>query len=164
MRIVHLSRWWTLVLDVAVWAAWSTLAGYLTHLLPAGRLDHDTALFRLRPAERDGRLYERWLRVKRWKDALPEAGALFAGGFSKRRIVRRDRSHLERFVVETRRAELTHWMVMAAAPFFFLWNPWWAGIVMIGYALVADVPCITVQRYNRARLLRVLGRGAPVTR
>jgi glycosyl-4,4'-diaponeurosporenoate acyltransferase len=164
VRIAHLARGWTFVLDVAVWAAWSTLAGYLAHVLPATRLDHDTALFRLRRSELDRRLYERRLHVKAWKDRLPEAGALFGGGFSKRHLVRRGRDHLERFVIETRRAELTHWLVMAAAPLFFLWNPWWAGLVMIVYALVANVPCIAIQRYNRARLLRILRRDEAVTR
>jgi glycosyl-4,4'-diaponeurosporenoate acyltransferase len=38
---------------------------------------------------------------------------------------------------------------------FFIWNPWWVGIVMIVYAILVNVPCIIIQRYNRIRLKRV---------
>jgi glycosyl-4,4'-diaponeurosporenoate acyltransferase len=65
---------------------------------------------------------------------------------------------LNRFVTETRRAEATHWVLLAAGPLFLLWNPWGLGLVMIAYAVVANVPCLVVQRYNRARLLRVVER------
>lgn len=51
---------------------------------------------------------------------------------------------------------------MSAAPFFFLWNPVALGAAMVVYALVANAPCLLVQRYNRARLLRLLGRGTRI--
>jgi glycosyl-4,4'-diaponeurosporenoate acyltransferase len=98
------------------------------------------------------------MRIKQWKDLLPDAGALFQGGVSKQDLVGRDREHLERFAVETRRAELTHWLILTAAPWFFLWNPWWLGLAMVGYGIVANVPCVAIQRYNRARLLRIIRR------
>ncbi len=159
MRVVHLPLGWTVFLDVVVWAAWSTLVGLSAHLLPVRVFARDGWWLRLRPAEHDGRLYRR-LRINRWKDRLPEAGALFAGGFSKRSVSMRDPAYFERFVVETRRAEATHWWVMGAGPFFLLWNPPALGVVMVLYALVANVPCLLVQRYNRGRLLRLLARGA----
>jgi glycosyl-4,4'-diaponeurosporenoate acyltransferase len=142
--------------DAALWALWSTVCGYAGHRLSTATLARDGPL-RLRPVERDGRVYERVLRIKAWKDALPEAGSLFRGGFSKRRLTRHDRAYLERFRLETRRAELTHWAILLLAPVFFAWNPWWLAIAMLGYGLVANVPCILVQRYNRSRLERLLG-------
>jgi glycosyl-4,4'-diaponeurosporenoate acyltransferase len=152
---------WLLVVvavDVVAWALISTAAGYLSHRVPARWLARDRVPFRLLPFERNGRWYERTWRIKRWKDRLPEAGALFRGGFSKRAVEARDPAHLERFVIETRRAELTHWLILAAGPFFFVWNPWWLGVAMVGYAVVANVPCLAIQRYNRARLERTLRR------
>jgi glycosyl-4,4'-diaponeurosporenoate acyltransferase len=144
------------LVDAAVWAVWSALCGYVAHRIPSDRLGHDRGILRLTRIEQGGRVYERVLRVKRWKDLLPEAGNLFRGGFSKRRVLRHDREYLEEFVVATRRAELAHWPILAVGPLFFLWNPWWLGIAMVGYAVVANVPCILVQRYNRARLERML--------
>ncbi len=157
---MHLSLGWTVVLDVAVWGAWSASVGFAAHRLPTRWLARDGFVLRLRPAERDGRVYRR-LRIKRWKDRLPEAGSLFGGGFSKRAVRGHDAAYFERFVVETRRAEVTHWWVMLAAPFFFLWNPPALGVVMVVYALAANGPCLLVQRYNRARLYRVLARRHP---
>jgi hypothetical protein len=34
--------------------------------------------------------------------------------------------------------------------------PWWLATAMFGYAVLANVPCILVQRYNRGRLERML--------
>jgi glycosyl-4,4'-diaponeurosporenoate acyltransferase len=146
------------LIDAGVWASWSALCGYVAHRLSPARLGRDTWLFRLRRFETGGRVYERRLRIKRWKDRLPDAGAMFRGGVSKRQLAARDRDHLERFAAETRRAELAHWLILAAAPWFFLWNPWWLGLAMVGYGVVANVPCIAIQRYNRARLLRMIRR------
>ena len=141
--------------DAALWAVWSAGCGYVAHRLPASTLARDGPL-RLRGVERDGRVYERVLRIKAWKDALPEAGWLFRGGFSKRRLRRHDRDYLEQFRIETRRAEWTHWAILSLSPVFFAWNPWWLALAMLGYGLGANVPCILVQRYNRARLDRTL--------
>lgn len=143
------------VAGAATWGIWSTVCGYAAHRLPARWLDRDRGLFRLRRSERNGRLYDRVLRIKRWKDLLPEAGGLFRGGFAKRRV-RPDRAYLERFLVETRRAELAHWPILLLGPTFYAWMAWWLASAMLGYALVANIPCILVQRYNRARLERAL--------
>jgi glycosyl-4,4'-diaponeurosporenoate acyltransferase len=155
MPLIELPLIWVVFVDCLAWAVASVTVGYIAHRWPLRRLEREGPLTRLRGFERDGRWYERRLRVKRWKDRLPEAGAFFAGGFSKRSLSRVDGPTLGRFIAETRRAELTHWALMAVAPVFFLWNPWWLGLVMIAYALIANLPCLVVQRYNRARLVRV---------
>jgi glycosyl-4,4'-diaponeurosporenoate acyltransferase len=46
---------------------------------------------------------------------------------------------------------------MLMTPAFVVWNPWWVEIAMVVYALAANLPCLLVQRYNRARLARLLG-------
>ena len=158
VRVLDLSIGWTVVLDVVAWAVASTAVGYALHRTPADRLARDGVLTRLRPFEADGRWYEQHLAIKRWKGHLPEAGALFKDGFSKRSLRAATPEQLDRFVIETRRAELTHWILVAVGPLFFLWNPWGLALVMVAYALVANVPCLVVQRYNRARLLRVRAR------
>ena len=51
----------------------------------------------------------------------------------------------------------THWLILAATPAFALWNPPGLFVAMVVFALVANVPCLVVLRYNRARLLRRTG-------
>jgi glycosyl-4,4'-diaponeurosporenoate acyltransferase len=81
---------------------------------------------------------------------------MFKGGFPKKNLECSDAGYLKTFLNETKRAELTHWLAMVPVPVFFLWNIWWVGLIMIGYALIANLPCIMLQRFNRARISRVL--------
>lgn len=143
--------------DACVWAGWSAVVGYRAHRLPTDRLAHDTVLTRLRPWERRGRTYER-LGIRRWKDRLPDAGAVFRGGASKRALPGRSSADLLRFAAETRRAELVHWQIPLVTPLFALWNPPALFAAMAGYAVVANAPCLVIQRYNRGRILRILER------
>jgi glycosyl-4,4'-diaponeurosporenoate acyltransferase len=98
------------------------------------------------------------LRVHRWKDALPEAGSFFSGGFSKRALRHRDPEYLRRFLTETCRAELSHWLAVTLGLNFFLRNPWYVGLIMLVYGLATNLPFILVQRYNRLRLRAVVAR------
>lgn len=140
--------------NVAFWAVCHSGTGWWVHRLPADRLARDGPVLRLREWERDGRVYGDRLRVKRWKDRVPEAGAFFPGGLSKRTLG----GDLHRFVIETRRAERGHWLAMACGPIAILWNPPLGAVLMVLYGVVANAPCIAIQRYNRARALRVLAR------
>ena len=59
---------------------------------------------------------------------------------------------------ETRRAEYGHWLAMAFAPVFALWNPLVGLVLMATYSVVVNAPFIAIQRYNRQRAQRVLTR------
>jgi glycosyl-4,4'-diaponeurosporenoate acyltransferase len=146
------------LLDVFAWLAVHLAVGYGVHRLPERALAGESWWSRERAFERGGALYGARLRIRRWKAYLPEAGAVFPGGFDKARLRSRDPRYLRSYLVETQRAELGHLLALAAAPFFFLWNPPWLGWCMQVYALAANVPCVLSQRYNRARLRRVLAR------
>ncbi len=149
----------------AIWCAIGVCSGIVAHLMSPDFLARDSWLTRIRGFESEGRLYERHLAIRSWKDRLPEAGALFGKGFSKRRLTDRSTPQLLRFTAETRRAEYVHWMNAAAGPVFFVFLPMWAGAVITVFALTVHLPFVLIQRYNRARLLRTLARrGVPVHR
>ena len=154
MRIFFPSDAVALLLDIVAWGVVHAGTGYAVHRLPLRVLRHDSWLLRERRFERSGRFYER-LRVRAWKDRVPEAGALFAGGMSKRRLAS-GRSGLDRFAMETRRAELGHWSAMAAAPVFVIWNPPSAATLLLVYGVASNLPFIVIQRYNRLRVTRIL--------
>ncbi|MEO6817585.1 MAG: hypothetical protein ABI177_12885 [Edaphobacter sp.] len=101
-------------------------------------------------------LYRKVLRVKKWKHLLPDGAAWLNSSFSKSKITSHDPDYLLRFALEARRGELAHWAMLFCFPIFYLWNPPWASIVMTIYAIVANLPCIIVQRYNRFVILQGL--------
>ena len=154
----ELSAGWLIALNILAWAVVHMATAWGITQLAAGRFDPSGWLFHQRRWERGGQVYELLLRVQRWKSRLPDGAALFRGGFRKKRFVSRDPDYLRRFVRETCRGELAHWSTVAAAPLFFLWNPPHVGAVMILYALLASLPFIVVQRYNRFRIERLLER------
>ncbi|MGD6817540.1 glycosyl-4,4'-diaponeurosporenoate acyltransferase [Metabacillus sp. 84] len=133
------------------------VTSWLISLIPANRFEASSLLYKRRKWEQDGRLYERFL-IKKWKDKLPEAGGWFNKGFSKRSLKGSDTAGLKRFIAETRRGELAHWLQMLPCFFFFYWNSLAGGLVIALYAIVFNLPFIAVQRYNRIRLERTLFR------
>jgi glycosyl-4,4'-diaponeurosporenoate acyltransferase len=156
MRLIKPSTPVAVALNFVAWGIFHSLAGYLAWRTNERRFLEDNCFTRLRVWEQDGQFYTDRLLVRRWKNVLPEAGGLLPGGFSKKRLERRDDEYLHAFLCETRRAEFSHWLAMAPAPLFFLWNKWPAAALMIPYAVLVNLPFIAVQRYNRARLERVL--------
>jgi glycosyl-4,4'-diaponeurosporenoate acyltransferase len=157
LRLV-MPMWLTVLVDVLAWGAFHTATGYAAHRLAGSRLGRDGWLLRPRAFERGGRWYVRRLRIGRWKDRLPEAGALFARGTSKRSLPGIDAAGLRLFVRETRRAELAHWWALACGPLFALWNPALATVLLVTYGVVANLPFIAIQRYNRFRIETLLER------
>lgn len=142
--------------NTALWLAAHTLSGYAAHRLPDRWLSIDRGPLRLADWEHRGRWYERTLHIRRWKDRVPEAGAAFEGGISKRRLRGRTDADLLGFAAETRRAELAHWTCLLATPVAVLWNPPIGVVLMAAYGFLANVPFIAIQRYNRARIAHLL--------
>jgi glycosyl-4,4'-diaponeurosporenoate acyltransferase len=153
---IELPAGWVIALNVTVWPVIQLGLAWAFTRLPLH-------WFEAGPASRweaGGRIYAKWLRIKAWKDLLPDGASWFGGGFAKAKLIQRGPDYLARFRRETWRGELCHWTAIACTPLFFLWNPWWANWLMIAYALAANLPCILVQRYNRARFQRLCARRA----
>ena len=158
MPLIHLPVGWTVVLDSIAWTVIQLTISYLGTRLPTSALDVELWLFRMRKWERSGDTYARLLRVRRWKALLPSGGALFRGGFSMKRMVSHREEYLERWINESCRSEWVHWTALVSCGLFFLWNPPSLGIAMVLYAVIANLPCIVVQRYNRPRIRKILRR------
>ncbi|NPD06875.1 hypothetical protein HN031_19550 [Nocardioides sp. zg-1308] len=148
----------TVVVDVLAWGFFHAATGYAAHRVPAAWLDRDRWALRPRRFEAGGTWYRRRLRIHRWKDRLPEAGALFQGGVSKRQLPAHDLDGLLLFVRETRRAELAHWWALSCGPLFVLWNPPLAAGLLVAYGVLVNLPFIAIQRYNRFRTQSLIER------
>ncbi len=162
MRLVHLPTIWTIVLDILAWLIIHLAVVAFMVRLPRSFFNPDGPLYRPRLWERGGRVYERLARIRSWKQHVPDGAEWTRDrGFPKKRLQQSDAGYLRTFLVETCRAELTHWVILFFAPLFFFWNKFWVGWIMIAYALAENVPLIMVQRYNRQRFRRILSRKGP---
>lgn len=146
------------MINAAVWLLLHMGVAWLGTQLPADWFRPYAWLFRVRNIEKEGAVYQQFFRVKCWKDLLPDGASWFQRGFPKGSMSAADTGYLQRFLVETCRGEAVHWVVFGCTGLFFLWNTAGVGWVMLAYAACANLPCIAVQRYNRARLAGLLGR------
>jgi len=153
--VIHLTGLWMVLIDFTAWLTIHIVVSCAIAHPPAHVFHPESWLYRQRRWEKNGRIYEFLFHVKKWKEILPDGAALFESGFRKKRLQSADEAYLGRFVRETCRAEVTHWAIFFCAPFFFIWNPWHIGIIMIAYASLVNMPCIITQRYNRIRLNRL---------
>lgn len=156
--LIALDDGWAVALSSITWFASSLLVGWWANRWPLDRLATTGPLTTLGRWERGGAWWQTRLRVRRWKDRLPEAGAFFAGGYSKRRVRSRRTEDLQRFRAETVRGERVHWIIAATGPLHLLWCRPAVGVWMIVFGVVFNAPFIVVQRTNRGRLDRLLAR------
>jgi glycosyl-4,4'-diaponeurosporenoate acyltransferase len=156
---IELPLIWIAILNITLWPVIQMTLAWGFMRMPAAWFDVPDRGFHL-----ETRLfYERWFGVKHWKDRLPDGARWFGGGFVKNELLTTDAAYLERFIRETRRGELCHGCALLFVPIFFLWNPWWGNLVIVAYAIIANLPCVIAQRYNRLRLRHLLARmqGSP---
>jgi len=152
--LIELPIAWVIVLNIAGWPLLQLGLAWTFTQMPVAWFNAPAS----GSWERGGRFYESVFAIKAWKDRLPDAARWFDAGFPKGTLAAIAPDYLRRFIAETWRGELCHWAALACTPLFFLWNPCWADLLMIAYALAANLPCILAQRYNRLRLRRLLSR------
>jgi glycosyl-4,4'-diaponeurosporenoate acyltransferase len=156
--IGHLSGPWAIVINITVWLVIHLGVGMSTPRLRPNLFNPQSWLYRQRTWERGGKTYKSLLKIKKWKRLLPDGVAVFKGGLRKKHLGKTDAACVQRYILETCRAEFTHWVILLFALIFFIWNEWWIGLIMVAYGLATNMPCIIAQRYNRMRLQRMYAR------
>jgi glycosyl-4,4'-diaponeurosporenoate acyltransferase len=151
---------WIIIIDIVLWFIIHMSVAYIATILPLDNLNTESWLLKERNWEKSGNFYDRFFKIKKWKGLLPDGSALFKKGFRKKRMTSSNPEYLSKFIIETGRAEIVHWIVILFSPVFFIWNYPWAGWVMIIYAIIANLPCILAQRYNRIRFKRMISKNS----
>ena len=83
MRMVVLSTFWTILIDVFAWLIIHMGVSYGVTQSKPEAFDSTGWLFRARQWEENGRIYETLLKVKSWKDRLPGGPVVQRGGLQK---------------------------------------------------------------------------------
>lgn len=158
MRVIFLPDLPTFILCFVLWAILQLGVSRLCLLLPLRFFGPENVLFREYKFERGGTFYERVFHVRAWKNYLPDAGMVWnKNGIRKKRLASLKPDHLELFLLESGRAELTHWLAILPFWVFGFFTPPSVIWMMLVYALAVNMPCIIAQRYNRPRVRRLLG-------
>lgn len=143
------------VKNSVAWLFFHMMISFLGLQIPDAFLDRKKTWFESKPWEKEGRFWQKRLKIRVWKDFLPDSSSFLKGSYDQTRLHSSDSEKIQTFIRETKRAELVHWVSMCPALLFFLWNPPWAGWIMVLYAICANIPFILVQRFNRPRLERL---------
>lgn len=154
MQILYLSSFWMIVMIFAGWIVFSLGAVAIGNHIPEKALNRSW-LFLPRKFETDA-FYKKTFKIHLWKRFLPDGGVLFKTGFSKKNLQTPEKLYLERFILESKRAELIHWLAILPFWLFGFIAPPLVIPFMLLYALTVNLPCIFTQRYNRPRLVRLL--------
>jgi glycosyl-4,4'-diaponeurosporenoate acyltransferase len=144
-----------ITINTIFWLSCCFGVGWFVHrLLPKSAFDKINYLFNEWSFEK--RLYK-IIYVARWKDKLPEWGSVW--DFEKKHIPKElNLEYVERFILETHRAEIGH-LGMAVLGFAcVLVNPDENALMAIICSIinfVIQIPFCLIQRYNRPRLARL---------
>lgn len=138
---------------------WITLGCFVFQLsgamiglaIPDSWYAKDRKIFRLKPFEKSGEFYERVFHIKAWKKYLPDGGV-----YKKRHLSDFTKQNLTQYIIESKRAELSHILGFIPFVFFVLFTPWYVWIIVFFYDILVNVPCYMAQRYNRPRVENLL--------
>ena len=159
MRVIFLSEVLTIILCFVAWPVLQVTAALICLYLPDRYFSPDSYFFRTHRFEKEGRIYDHIFRVSRWKHLLPDGGAILKKrGFKKKKLEGHSKEYLNRFLVESARGELTHWLAILPFWIFGFFTPPQVIWYMLVYALLVNLPCIIAQRYNRPRIKKFLKR------
>ena len=138
-------------------AAIGVVCFYIGRLLPGNWFHSDRFPFRSFPFEREGRTYEK-LGIRWWKDKVPDMSRILPKAMLPKRLPwGAQPERVAQMIQETCVAEFVH-IVLFILGFgcVLIWEGAGGWIAAAVYNLLGNVPFILIQRYNRARLRRLM--------
>ena len=153
MQIFFFSAPVTIVLFFAIWGIVPLLFAYICLQIPDRFFEPTRFFWRSHAFERGGNFYEQVFHIRRWKHLLPDGGGVWKKrSYKKKNLTDFSEKNLKRFLIETSRGELVHWLGILPFWVFGLFAPPQVIWIMLAYALIINLPCIIAQRYNRPRV------------
>ncbi|MDO4504515.1 MAG: hypothetical protein Q4B84_05215 [Clostridia bacterium] len=135
---------------------WQFLVLIVCQRLSERTFDYRKNIYKLKKFENNGKFYVKYLKIKKWKDKLPQY--VSKNGFSKRNINLKnvcDKKYFEKFLIETCRAEWNHLVCCMYAVISMLINKFPFSMIFSIIPVMANLPFLVIQRYNRIRFLNL---------
>lgn len=145
-----------ILIDIVVWIFLHLAIGYVTSRIPIQRFNPDSPLFRPKPWEQGGEIYQKYFRVRSWKKFLFSGAAFYRDAYEIKNLKTYDLENLYLWRLESCRAEFCHIAMIPPGFLFFLWNPPSLAWMMVAYAFMNNFVPIIAQRYNRPRVTKII--------
>lgn len=155
MQIFFLQQWTAILICFLVWPIYQIAAALIAAKVME-KLSISSFLFKTRKWEKEGEYYQKMFLVRKWKKFLPDSSAFLKTSFSKKNINDFSVESLEKYLKESCKAELTHWLAILPFWTFGVFSPTRVIFYMLIYAILLNIPCIIAQRFNRPRILRLI--------
>lgn len=146
-----------IIFNLFTFFIFSMIVTILSLIVPDNVFSKKLWILKERKWEKKGEFYQKYFKVKQWKNHLPELGDFIKGIFPKKKIMEFSDEYLNKFLFESRKSELTHWCIILSSLLFLLWNEPHEALIMFIIASVINLPYIIIQRYNRPRITEALG-------
>lgn len=142
--------------NILLFALLSMLNTAVSLILPESLFIYTKWLFKERKWEHGGTIYQKLFNIKKWKDRLPELSDIVKKNFSKKKLPSFNVEYLKKYIVESCRSEMCHWMIVISVIVFSSWfNEDMEKFIFI-LAVILNVPYIMIQRFNRPRIINVM--------
>lgn len=132
------------------------VVGFIFALIPRSALERLEVFFKLRNFEQNGTFYTKYFKINLWKDKLPQFSEITKFGFNKSSLSPISSEYLNLFKLETIRAELTHLILILASPIYLIVESKIILPLTVIGNIIGNIPFIMIQRFNRARIKRLL--------
>lgn len=141
---------------LVIFAAAAVIATLISTRLPERFYYFRNWIFRERGWEKHGEFYQRVFRVKRWKDRLPEISDFIKSTFPKKSVKEFSSEYVEKFLLESCRAEFAHWCIIFSTLIFLFFGGLESFASMLAVSVLLNTPFIIIQRYNRPRIILIM--------
>ena len=133
------------------------LAHFIGEAIPASWFHPTKGIYRCWKWEKGGSVYNA-IGIAKWKNKLPDLSRVLKDMVPKTVSGKPTAESLERFAIETCRAEIVHDVLcLCSIPIYFFWWNIWGILIPVLYTL-CNIPFILIQRYNRPVLVRLAQR------
>lgn len=156
MQLIFLPKLLSILICFAIWPIFQVSAALMCLMIKDNKFKPYSFFYRSHKWEDEGRIYKKIFAVTKWKSHLPDGGAVWKNGYKKKNLESFSKNNLEKFLIESCRAELTHWLAILPFWMFGFFTPPIVVFYMFLYALAINMPCIIAQRYNRPRIVKIM--------
>ncbi len=142
-----------LLINILLGAAWHYIVFFICITLKPGFFSENKKMYLPHKWERGGKFYSDVLKIRRWKDLLPQH--IGKDGFSKDHLDDISAEYLDEFIMETCRGEWDHIMNCLFFIVLFILDPPPVALFLSAMLFAGNLPFAAIQRYNRFRLQKL---------